>query len=109
MANYSPTSSPLHLTSPRPVTTPSPAYTLLCPTSQKIIIKKVKKKKHKRGRQLSEPEADSGTSSSAKLFPPSKDDEGVMRRSLREYRPLGLPPIPIDESCDFLTPLPRLV
>ena len=48
LANVSPTSSPLHLASPRPLSTPSPAYTLLCPTSQKIIIKKVKRKKHKR-------------------------------------------------------------
>jgi len=88
MANVSPTSSPLHLTSPRPLSTPSPAYTLLCPTSQKIIIKKVKKKKHKRGRQLSGPEA---------------------RRSLRECRPIpSLPAIPVDETLEFLVPRPSL-
>jgi len=110
LANVSPTSSPLHLASPRPLSTPSPAYTLLCPTSQKIIIKKVKKKKHKRERQPSGTEASNapgqntpttGSSGLVSRVLPTSEEESMMRRSLRECQPaVGLPSIPVDETVD---------
>ena len=105
LANVSPTSSPLHLASPRPLSTPSPAYTLLCPTSQKIIIKKVKRKKHKRERQAPSTEACSGpaggqnTPTTGSVLASSRvlsEDESLMRRC----QPVGLPSIPVDESAD---------
>ena len=96
MANVSPTYSPLHLASPRPLSTPSPAYTLLCPTSQKIIIKKVKRKKHKRERQP--PRPTTGLMSKAL---PTSDDESMIRQSPRAYPVVvGLPTLPVDESID---------
>ena len=95
MANVSPTYSPLHLASPRPLSTPSPAYTLLCPTSQKIIIKKVKRKKHKRERQP--PCPTTGLMSKAL---PTSDDESMIRQSPRAYQVVGLPTLPVDESID---------
>ena len=109
LANVSPTSSPLHLASPRPLSTPSPAYTLLCPTSQKIIIKKVKRKKHKRERQPSGTEGSSaaglntpttGSSGLVSRILPTSEDESLMRRSFRDCQPVGLPCIPVDESVD---------
>merc|ERR1719430_1820953 len=109
LANVSPTYSPLHLASPRPLSTPTPAYTLLCPTSQKIIIKKVKRKKHKRERQPSGSEESNsagqnspttGSSGLVSRVLPTSEDESLMRRSFRDCQPIGLPSIPVDESAD---------
>lgn len=49
--------SPARFNSPaHPIGSASPAYTLLCPGSQKLIIRKIKKKKHKKDKEKVEKE-----------------------------------------------------
>lgn len=57
-----PATSPARFNSPGHPQSGSPAYTLLCPGSQKLIIKKVKKKKHKKDKEKDKSEEEPSTS-----------------------------------------------
>jgi len=57
--------SPARFNSPaHPIGSASPAYTLLCPGSQKLIIRKVKKKKHKKDKEKNKEDAENDASTS---------------------------------------------
>jgi len=59
--------SPARFNSPaHPIGSASPAYTLLCPGSQKLIIRKVKKKKHKKDKEKNKEDAENDASTSHK-------------------------------------------
>jgi len=59
--------SPARFNSPaHPIGSASPAYTLLCPGSQKLIIRKIKKKKHKKDKEKVKEDAENEAATSSK-------------------------------------------
>ena len=59
--------SPARFNSPaHPIGSASPAYTLLCPGSQKLIIRKIKKKKHKKDKEKGKEDAENEGATSSK-------------------------------------------